>query len=167
MSAKRSSRISDMDDRPAAVGAYSCALELPSGAFSVRVPLEQSFGTRSCVRVSMHPPQEPISSVMDWPPRCCVTAPRWARSASCWVIAVLRLRRSTPRLTSMRCAHSRCRGREVCDEHAPTSCSGVPDHAAQLGIQAAECRYRIARLRLVHGASPRLLHHACLLYTSP
>src|ERR1700692_855243 len=162
MSAKRSSPISDMGDRPAAVGACFYAPELPSRAFSVRVLLERSFGTRSCVRVLMRPPQEPISSVMDWPPRCCVTAPRWARSVSCWGIAVLRLRRSTPRLTSMRCAHSRCRGREVCDEHAPRSCSGVPDYAAQLGIQAAECRYGTARLRHVHGASPRLIHHSLI-----
>ena len=35
----------------------------------------------------------------------------------------------------MRCAHSPCRGREVCDEHTPTSRPGVPDYATQPGVQ--------------------------------
>jgi integrase/recombinase XerD len=120
MSAERSSRICGTDDHTASVVACFCGPELLSVAFWVRVPLERSFGMHSCVPVSILPPKEPTSFAMDWPLRCCARAPRSARSASCWAIAVLRRQRSTPRSTSMRCALSPCRGREVCDEHAPT-----------------------------------------------
>ena len=118
----------------------SCAPEPRSAAFEGPAALDRSFDIRSSAPASMPPPREHISFAMDWPPRCCARAPRSARSASCWVIAIHRPRRSTPRSISRHCARSRCRGREVCDEHASTGRSRVPEHAAQ--IWDSSCRRR-------------------------
>ena len=87
-------------------------------------------------------------------------APRSVRSASCWVTAVPRPPRSTPKWISMHCGHSPCRGREVCDEHSPESCWGVPRDATRLGIQARGGGQRVDRFHHVPGAAQRFLHHS-------
>ena len=87
-SAKRSSPICAMDGRPAPVVAYFCAPKRRSAAFWGRVGSDPSFGIRSSAPASMPLPQGRTSFAMDWPPRCCAKAPRWARSASCWGIAI-------------------------------------------------------------------------------
>ena len=40
------------------------------------VPSDRSFGIRSSAPASMPRPREHTSFAMDWPPRCCATAPR-------------------------------------------------------------------------------------------
>src|SRR5258707_3983751 len=77
-----------MDGRKVPVAASFYAPKLPSAAFKVKVALDRSFDIASCAPALMLPPTEHTSFAMDWPPSCCVRAPRSARSASYWVTAV-------------------------------------------------------------------------------
>src|SRR4051794_6382559 len=77
-----------MDGPKVPAGAYSCAPKPPSAAFAVPVALDRSFGIASCALALMLLLTEHTSFAMDWPPNCCVRAPRSGRSASYWVTTV-------------------------------------------------------------------------------
>jgi hypothetical protein len=99
--AKRSPRICSMDGRKVPVGAYFYAPKLPSAVFEVPAALDRLFGIVSCAPALMLPFTEHISFAMDWPPSCCVRARRSVRSVSCWVTAVPRPPRFTPKWSSV------------------------------------------------------------------